>query len=128
DLSNPRIDEIYLVVQDHTYDHNGANIVPRLAVRDGTPSSSPTPPGPDPSWKAYLLLATVNVGAGVTEIEDGDITDGRQIVELADDIVATDSIRTAAVTTAKIADQAVTTAKIASNAVTQQKLAPEAVT
>src|SRR5690554_2013293 len=128
DLSNPRIDEIYLVVQDHTYDHNGANIVPRLAVRDGTPSSSPTPPGPDASWKAYLLLATVDVGAGVTEIEDGDITDERQIVELADDIVATDSIRTAAVTTEKIADEAVTTAKIADEAVTTDKIDTQAVT
>lgn len=87
DLSNPRIDEIYLVVQDHTYDHNGANIVPRLAVRDGTPSSSPTPPGPDASWKAYLLLATVDVGAGVTEIEDDDITDERVMAGLAEDVL-----------------------------------------
>src|SRR5690606_2529186 len=128
DLSNQRIDEIYLVVQDHTYDHNGANIVPRLAVRDGTPSSSPTPPGPDPSWKAYLLLATVNVAAGVTEIEDGDITDERQIVELADDIVATDSIADGAVTTDKIANNAVTSSKIANASVSQPKLAAEAVT
>src|SRR5690554_6190812 len=129
DLSNPRIDEIYLVVQDHTYDNNGANIVPRLAVRDGTPSSSPTPPGPDPSWKAWLLLATVNVRAGVTEIEDGDITDERQIVELdADGIVATDSIRTAAVTTEKIAPGAVTADKIGTGAVTTAKIADEAVT
>src|SRR5690606_24360714 len=80
DLLNPRIDEIYLVVQDHTYDNNGANIVPRLAVRDGTPSSSPTPPGPDASWKAYLLLATVDVGAGVTVIEDDDIIDRRTYI------------------------------------------------
>lgn len=87
DLLNPRIDEIYLVVQDDTYDHNGANIVPRLAVRDGTPSPSPTPPGPDASWKAYLLLATVDVAAGTTEIEAGDITDERVFAAIGVDVV-----------------------------------------
>lgn len=76
DLSNPRIDEVYLVVQDNAYD-SSSRVLPRIAYRDGTPASSPSAPGPDAAWDAYLLVATIAVGAGVTEITNTDITDER---------------------------------------------------
>jgi hypothetical protein len=75
-ISNPRIDEIYLVVQDNQYDASG-RVIARLAYRDGTPAASPVAPGPDGAWDAYLLLASVLVGAGVTSIVDANITDER---------------------------------------------------
>ena len=76
DLSNPRVDEVYLVVQDNAYD-SSTRVVVRLAYRDGTPAGSPVAPGPDASWDAYLLLATIDVAASATSIVDADITDGR---------------------------------------------------
>lgn len=76
DPSNPRIDEIYLVVLDDGYDSSGF-VRPRLAVRDGTPASSPSAPGPDGAWDAYLLLASVAVAANEDAIEDEHITDER---------------------------------------------------
>lgn len=76
DASNPRIDEIYLVIQDNAYDSSG-NVLPRIGYRQGDAASSPSAPGPDAAWDAYLKLATVAVGAGVTSITNADITDGR---------------------------------------------------
>lgn len=76
DASNPRIDEIYLVIQHDQFDSSGFAL-PRLAYRDGTPASSPSAPGPDASWTAYLLLASIDVEAAATEIEAADITDER---------------------------------------------------
>lgn len=81
DLSNPRIDELYLVVLDDQYDSSGL-VLPRLAVRKGTAAASPSAPGPDGSWKAYLKLAEVLVGAGVTSITAGNITDARAFAAL----------------------------------------------
>ena len=78
DLSNPRIDEVYLVVQDNAYD-SSSRVLPRLAVRKGTPVGSPSAPGPDAAWKAYLLLAQVAVAAGEISIEDADIIDSRVV-------------------------------------------------
>lgn len=75
-VSNPRIDEIYLVVQDNQYDSSG-RVLARLAYRDGTPAATPAAPGPDANWDAYLLLASVLVGAGVTSVTDANITDER---------------------------------------------------
>jgi hypothetical protein len=75
-VSNPRIDEIYLVVQDNQYDASG-RVIARLAYRDGTPAGSPAAPGPDGAWDAYLLLASVLVGAGVTSVVTANITDER---------------------------------------------------
>lgn len=142
DVSNPRIDEVYLIVVDDTYDTGGLTL-PRFGYRQGDPASSPSPPGPDSSWDAFLLLATINVGASVTAIEAGDISDGRVQARLADNLVATGSIQNEAVTNAKLADNSVTpgkldegaviasrigdlqvqTAKLATNAVTVDKLA-----
>jgi hypothetical protein len=75
-VSNPRIDQIFLVVQDDQYDSSD-RVLARLAYRDGTPASSPVAPGPDGAWDAYLLLANVLVGAGVTSVTNANITDQR---------------------------------------------------
>src|SRR5690606_14082897 len=76
DLSNPRLDEEHLVVQDDAYDNSDRGLS-RLAYRDGSPSSSPAAPGPDASWKAYMKLATITVAAAATQITNADITDNR---------------------------------------------------
>lgn len=81
DLSNPRVDEVYLVVQDNAYDSSG-NVLPRLAYREGDPASSPVDPGPDASWDAFYLLATIDVAAAATEITDSDIQDEREMATL----------------------------------------------
>lgn len=82
DVSNPRIDEVYLVVLDDGYDSTDF-VLPRLAVRDGTPAGSPSAPGPDGAWDAYLLLATIQVAASENAIETGHIADERDFTELA---------------------------------------------
>lgn len=79
DLSNPRIDEIYLVVEDQQFDA-GTRTLARLALRDGTPATTPVAPGPDPAWTASLLLAEVFVAAAALEITDADITDRKSVV------------------------------------------------
>ncbi len=75
-LSNPRIDAVYLVVRDNAYD-SSSRVLPQLAYIDGTPAAVPVAPSPDASWDAYLLLATVAVAAGATSIVDANITDAR---------------------------------------------------
>lgn len=82
DSSNPRIDEVYLVVQDNAYD-SSSRVLPRIAYRDGTAGTSPSAPGPDAAWEAFMLVATINVGAGVTEITNSDITDERPLTGIA---------------------------------------------
>lgn len=52
-----RQDRIWLVVEDDTWDASGRALA-RLAYAPGTISA---PPDPDPSWHAYLLLATFEV-------------------------------------------------------------------
>ena len=86
-VSHPRIDEVYLVVQDDPYDSNGANTVPRIGYRQGDAASNPSAPGPDGSWTAYLKLASIDVAAGTTEIEAGDITDERVFAAIGVDVV-----------------------------------------
>jgi hypothetical protein len=76
DLSNPRYDEIYLVVMDNAYDASGLSL-PRLAVREGTPGASPTLPGPDAGWLAYAQLAQIYVPAGASDITETTVTDLR---------------------------------------------------
>ncbi|MGD8719590.1 MAG: hypothetical protein PVH29_12320 [Candidatus Zixiibacteriota bacterium] len=53
-----------------------------VVVVAGTPSADPSPPteyNGEPITDNYLILAEVYVGAGVTEINSGDITDMREI-------------------------------------------------
>ncbi len=74
DPSQARVDEVYLVVLDNTYDASGLAL-PIIGYRTGTVGGGA--PGPDSGWTASLKLATVNVGAGVTTISINDITDER---------------------------------------------------
>ena len=74
EASQVRNDEIYLVVADAAYD-GGARSLPRIGYRKGDPGGAA--PGPDTSWKASALLATVNVPAAAGTITAGNITDER---------------------------------------------------
>jgi hypothetical protein len=114
DASNPRIDEIYTVVQDHAYD-SSSRVLPRIGYRRGDAAGSPSAPGPDAAWRAHLLVATVNVAASATQILNANIIDNRVQARVADGGVATGSIQDSAVTTAKIDDAAVTNAKVAAS-------------
>lgn len=76
DPSNPRIDQIYIVVEDIAYD-SGTRTMARLSRRTGDPLASPVAPGPDAAWKAFLLIAQIAVAAGATSLSVGNITDSR---------------------------------------------------
>lgn len=76
-----RIDEVYLVVEDNAYDSNGRSVA-RLAYRKGTASVSPTAPGADGAWNAYLLLASIAIPAGSPTIASAVITDERPASQL----------------------------------------------
>lgn len=76
DVSNPRIDAVYLVVVDNAYDASGLSLV-RLAVREGDTGPAPVAPGPDPSWLAYAVLAEVLIPAASADITEATITDLR---------------------------------------------------
>lgn len=69
-----RVDEIYLVVRDNVYDAS-ARALPQLGHRQGDNGAGN--PGPDAAWKASALLARVTVGAAVTTITSGVISDQR---------------------------------------------------
>ena len=77
-----RIDELYLVVQDNAYD-SSSRALPRLAYRDGTAGSSPSAPGPDGTWDAYMLLATIDVPGAAANIAGCTITDERTFAALS---------------------------------------------
>ena len=77
-----RIDEIYVVVLDNAYD-SSSRALPRLAYRDGTAAASPSAPGPDGTWDAYMLLATITVPGGSANISAATITDERIISALS---------------------------------------------
>jgi hypothetical protein len=81
DASDPRKDEIYLVVVDNDYDSGGKSL-PRLAVRGGVAASSPSVPGPDAAWDAYALLATIDIPALAADITACTITDERAMSQL----------------------------------------------
>jgi hypothetical protein len=81
DGSNPRIDEIYLVVADNDYD-SGTESLPRLALREGVAASSPSAPGVDSEWTASVLLATIDLPAAAADITACTITDERAMSQL----------------------------------------------
>ena len=66
DPGNPRIDEIYLLVNDDAYD-SSARSLPRHGIREGDPSGAPVAPGPDSSWDAELLLASIAISTSAAE-------------------------------------------------------------
>lgn len=74
DPSQARTDEVYLVVLDGSYDGGGVAL-PVVGYRKGDAGAGA--PGPDAAWTAYLKVATISVGAGVTTITAPDITDNR---------------------------------------------------
>lgn len=72
DPTDARIDIVVATVRDSAY--SGANDDWILQVITGTPSPAPVAPTvPDNS----LLLATINIPAGSTTVDSGDITDER---------------------------------------------------
>ena len=84
DPADPRIDEIYLVVVDNDYDAGGKSL-PRLAVRGGVAASSPSAPGADGAWDAYVLLATIDIPGAAADIAACTITDERAVSQLVVD-------------------------------------------
>lgn len=78
DPTNPRKDRVIAQVKDST-DIGGALNEWELQILTGTPAASPVVPDlPDDA----LDLAIINVGAGVTEILNANITDQRSQIEL----------------------------------------------
>jgi hypothetical protein len=75
DPTNPRIDLICATVRDAYY--SGANNDVIFQVIAGTPAGSPVAPSLPAN---SISLATVTVGAAVTQINSGDITDTRTLV------------------------------------------------
>ncbi len=78
DPSDPRIDEIYVVVYDNIYDSTSRSLT-RLAVRKGDPASSPALPGPDSAWEAFLLLSEVTIPAAAVDILSATLVDKRAL-------------------------------------------------
>ena len=70
--TNPRIDLICLTINDSYYSGSTNNVV--FQVIAGTPASSPTVPATPAN---SISLANIAVGAGVTTITSGNITDTR---------------------------------------------------
>lgn len=84
DPTDPRIDEIYLVVADNDYD-SGTESLPRLAVRGGVAAPTPSAPGVDAEWTASVLLATIDIPAAAADITACTITDERATSQLVVD-------------------------------------------
>ncbi len=76
DLSNPRIDEVYLLVMDNAYDASGL-VLPRIAVRQGDAAPDPSAPGPHGAWLAYSLIASIAIPAAAADISESTVTDWR---------------------------------------------------
>jgi len=75
DPTNPRIDLVCATVRDAYY--SGANNDVIFQVIAGTPAGSPTAPALPAN---SISLATIAVGAAVTQINSGNITDTRVAV------------------------------------------------
>ena len=72
DPSNPRIDRIVVTVQDSYYTGTADDVI--FQVVQGTPAASPVAPAVPTN---SISLATIAVGAAVTQINTGNITDTR---------------------------------------------------
>jgi hypothetical protein len=72
DPTNPRIDRVVATVQDSYYTGSADDVI--FQVLTGTPSGSPVAPATPTN---SISLATVTVGAGVGQINSGNITDTR---------------------------------------------------
>ena len=71
-----------------------------VALKTGTPDPSPTPPALDQTGSPYyeIPLAQIEVGAGVTVVHDGNITDTRRFHNAAADMQVMPAITDVAVT------------------------------
>lgn len=87
DASQQRTDEVYLVVRDNTYDASSHSL-PQLGYRKGDLGGAA--PGPDASWEAFALLASVNVPAAAATVTDAQITDHRAPANLKGALTVTD--------------------------------------
>lgn len=81
DGSLARIDEVYIVIRDNVYDGSGLGIV-QLATRKGDAAASPSAPGPDGTWDAYALIASIEVPAAAADILACTLTDERATARL----------------------------------------------
>lgn len=72
DPTNPRIDRVVVTIQDSYYTGSADDVI--FQVVQGTPAGSPVAPATPTN---SLSLATVAVGAAVTQINTGNITDTR---------------------------------------------------
>jgi len=72
DPTNPRIDRVVITVRDAYYTGAFNDVI--FQVVAGTPASSPTAPAIPAN---SISLATIAVGAAVTQINSGNITDTR---------------------------------------------------
>jgi hypothetical protein len=86
DGAQARTDEVYLIVADAPYD-SGAVSLPRIGYRKGDAGGGA--PGPDAAWKAHLLLASVAVPAGDTNISSpaGQVTDERVLATFVEALI-----------------------------------------
>lgn len=133
--SNPRNDLIVLwvdksVTPSQSFTNNSNNML-KISVVSGAPATTPA----DPSTAAiqaaigaanpYIILARVVTGAGVTQINNGNITDLRNLTSvsrLLTNQIVTAYVNDLAITSAKLADSAVTTAKVNNLAITKGKI------
>ncbi len=76
DPSDPRIDEVYLVVYDNIYDSTSRSL-PRFVVRKGDAAASPSLPGADAAWEAFLLLSEITIPAAAADILAATLVDKR---------------------------------------------------
>lgn len=83
DPTNPRIDRVVVTVQDAYYTGAFNDVI--FQVVAGTPAGSPSAPATPAN---SISLATIAVGAAVTQINTGDITDTR--VEVTTNLPAGD--------------------------------------
>jgi len=83
DPTNPRIDRVCMTVNDAYYTGSVNNVT--FQVLAGTPAGSPTAPATPAN---SISLATIAVGAGVSVINSGNITDTR--VEITTNLPAGD--------------------------------------
>lgn len=74
DPVNPRIDRIVVTIQDSYYTGSADDVI--FQVLQGTPAVSPVAPAVPTN---SISLATIAVGAAVTQINTGNITDARVI-------------------------------------------------
>lgn len=74
DPLNPRIDRVVVTIQDSYYTGSADDVI--FQVIAGTPAGSPVAPATPTN---SISLATITVGAAVTQINTGNITDTRVI-------------------------------------------------